>query len=119
MLEVWRCAVGRWDGKCFDVESSWSNVGLPRLVTKVAWILVYLRLLYSYTPIHVNMAEAQSEPVVAADSGAGSQTVDRGVLLVRLDELLEKYLHTLDEYQNLRLQLSKQLSSVSYDYSYL
>lgn len=61
------------------------------------------------------MAEVQSEPVAAADSETGGQIVDRGALLVRLDELLEKYLHTLDEYQNLRLQLMKQLKSVSYN----
>jgi hypothetical protein len=39
---------------------------------------------------------------------------DRDVLVARLDELLERYLYTLDEYQKLREQLSKNLSAVSF-----
>jgi hypothetical protein len=39
---------------------------------------------------------------------------DRDVLVARLDELLERYLYTLDEYQKLGEQLSKNLSAVSF-----
>lgn len=60
------------------------------------------------------MAEIQSQPAVAAKSELGSHVADKDVLVARLDELLEKYLHTIDEYQKTREQLSKQLSSVSF-----
>jgi hypothetical protein len=38
---------------------------------------------------------------------------DKDALVARLDELLERYLYTLDEYQKLGEQLSKNLSAVS------
>jgi seryl-tRNA synthetase len=60
------------------------------------------------------MAELQSQPAAVVDSKIESQSVDKDALIIRLDELLEKYLHTLDEYQKTREQLSKQLSSVSH-----
>jgi seryl-tRNA synthetase len=60
------------------------------------------------------MAEVQSQPAPVPESKVESKTEDKDALIVRLDELLEKYLHTLDEYQKSREQLSKQLSSVSY-----
>lgn len=34
-------------------------------------------------------------------------------LVAELDELLERYLHTLNEYDKVRKELSKQLSSVT------
>jgi hypothetical protein len=45
-----------------------------------------------------------TEPIV--------QEPDKTALLLRLDELLEEYLGTLDRYQRAREQLSKHLSSV-------
>jgi len=61
------------------------------------------------------MAEVQSHPVDISESRVGSHDQDKGALINRLDELLEKYLHTLDEYQRVRELLSKQLSSVSFN----
>lgn len=61
------------------------------------------------------MAEVQSQPALIEKSELGSQAADKDALVARLDELLEKYLHTIDEYQKAREQLSKQLSSVSFD----
>lgn len=58
------------------------------------------------------MAEVQTLPAALPDSKAESRVDDKDALIVRLDELLEKYLHTLDQYQKTREQLSKQLSSV-------
>ena len=42
-----------------------------------------------------------------------SQETEKNSLTHELDGLLERYLHTLDEYEKLTKQLSKQLSSVS------
>lgn len=42
---------------------------------------------------------------------------DRDVLLDQLDELLERYLHTLHEYQRVMKELSQQLSEVAYYHS--
>jgi hypothetical protein len=61
------------------------------------------------------MTEVQSPLVDIAESKVGSHDQDKNVLINRLDELLEKYLHTLDEYQRVRELLSKQLSSVSFN----
>jgi hypothetical protein len=60
------------------------------------------------------MAEVQFQPAAVTESQIESQSVDKDALIMRLDELLEKYLHTLDEYQKIREQMSKQLSSVSH-----
>ncbi|KAL5113483.1 hypothetical protein ACEQ8H_008647 [Pleosporales sp. CAS-2024a] len=59
------------------------------------------------------MAQVESRTAAVPETVLGSQTGDanKDALIVRLDELLEKYLHTLDDYQKLREQLSKQLSS--------
>jgi hypothetical protein len=57
------------------------------------------------------MAEVQIQPAPIVENQA-EKPEDKDALIVRLDELLEKYLHTLDEYQKTRDQLSKQLSSV-------
>jgi hypothetical protein len=66
-------------------------------------------------PLHssksLNMAEVQSQSASIPESKIESQT-DKDALIIRLDELLENYLHTLDQYQKTREQLSKQLSSV-------
>jgi hypothetical protein len=59
------------------------------------------------------MTEVQSQSTVLPDNIIRAQEADRDALVVRLDDLLGKYLHTLDEYQKVREQLSKQLSSVS------
>jgi hypothetical protein len=58
------------------------------------------------------MAEVQSQPMDVPESKLESQAADKDTLIARLDELLEKYLYTLDEYQKARELLSKQLSSV-------
>jgi hypothetical protein len=60
------------------------------------------------------MAEVNSQPVPIAEPNISSQSFDKDALVTRLDQLLEKYLNTLDEYQKAREQLSKQLSSVSH-----
>ena len=61
------------------------------------------------------MAAVQTRPSAAdaAPAAANFSGVDKDVLITRLDTLLEQYLHTLDEYEKLAQQLSKQLSSVS------
>ncbi|CAO2657706.1 Nn.00g038320.m01.CDS01 [Neocucurbitaria sp. VM-36] len=43
--------------------------------------------------------------------GFGTQRTEKDVLIAQLDELLEQYLHTLDEHEKIRRDLSKQLSS--------
>lgn len=45
-------------------------------------------------------------------SAATLSGVDKDALISRLDALLEQYLNTLDLYEQLMQQLSKQLSSV-------
>jgi septal ring factor EnvC (AmiA/AmiB activator) len=59
----------------------------------------------------LNMAEVQSQSASIVESIIESQA-DKDALISRLDELLEKYLRTLDQYQKTREQLSKQLSLV-------
>jgi hypothetical protein len=56
------------------------------------------------------MAETQDMPVPRADEIAAKR--DKDDLLDHLDDLLERYLHTLHEYQQVMQQLSKQLSNV-------
>jgi hypothetical protein len=65
------------------------------------------------------MAEVQSLTVDVPETKGESHAADKDVLIVRLDELLEKYLYTLDEYQKAREVFSKQLSSVRYVPSFL
>ncbi|EMD65320.1 hypothetical protein COCSADRAFT_139099 [Bipolaris sorokiniana ND90Pr] len=55
------------------------------------------------------MAETQDMPVPRADEIAAKR--DKDDLLDHLDDLLERYLHTLHEYQQVMQQLSKQLSN--------
>ncbi|KAF2131974.1 hypothetical protein P153DRAFT_182386 [Dothidotthia symphoricarpi CBS 119687] len=59
------------------------------------------------------MAEIQASPVLAPESipNVDNSEDEKKALLIRLDDLLEEYLNTLDEYQKAREQLSKQLSS--------
>ncbi|KAH7078601.1 hypothetical protein FB567DRAFT_596197 [Paraphoma chrysanthemicola] len=57
------------------------------------------------------MAEVQSQSVSLPQTAHGGGHSEKDALVAKLDELLEKYLHTLDEYQKAREQLSKQLSS--------
>jgi hypothetical protein len=54
---------------------------------------------------------ADVEPQTAVEPTI--QGPEKAELLLRLDELLEAYLNTLDRYQKARQQLSTQLSSVS------
>jgi chromosome segregation ATPase len=63
-----------------------------------------------------DMAEVQSQSASNPEPKVQNREADKDALINRLDELLEKYLHTLDEYQKTREQLSKQLSSVRRDY---
>ncbi|EUC30756.1 hypothetical protein COCCADRAFT_7270 [Bipolaris zeicola 26-R-13] len=55
------------------------------------------------------MAETQDMPVPRADEAVAKR--DKDDLLDHLDDLLERYLHTLHEYQQVMQQLSKQLSN--------
>ncbi|KAF2626022.1 hypothetical protein BU25DRAFT_449714 [Macroventuria anomochaeta] len=58
------------------------------------------------------MAEVQvPTPADAVSDVAQPSGVDKDALITRLDTLLEQYLYTLDEYEKLMQQLSKQLSS--------
>lgn len=65
------------------------------------------------TQLDKEMTEMQSHPVDISESKVCSQHQHKDALVNRLDELLEQYLHTLDEYQRVRDLLSIQLSSVS------
>jgi hypothetical protein len=66
------------------------------------------------------MAEVQTPlPTEHIASTARSSGVDKDALITRLDALLEQYLYTLDEYEKLMQQLSKQLSSVCSDARYI
>ena len=59
------------------------------------------------------MAQVQAPlPADAVPRAAQSSGVDKDALVTRLDALLEQYLLTLDQYEQLTQQLSKQLSSV-------
>ena len=58
------------------------------------------------------MAEVQKIPSEDLLVTSQSSTTEKDALITRLDTLLEQYLHTLDEYEKLTQQLSKQLSSV-------
>jgi hypothetical protein len=104
----------RWDG--YGWAMSKVHGGLPRLVTNVAWTSTAATSRHHDGTISIsrNMAEVQRQADSVPESKVESKTEDKDALIVRLDELLEKYLHTLDEYQKSREQLSKQLSSVSY-----
>jgi hypothetical protein len=84
---------------------------------------LYLRsLVYSFrrhlytccTPLSniVAMAEVEIQQPSISVADMETESTDKDALVTRLDELLEKYLHTLDEYQKTREQLSMQLSSV-------
>ncbi|EUC41274.1 hypothetical protein COCMIDRAFT_40530 [Bipolaris oryzae ATCC 44560] len=55
------------------------------------------------------MAETQDMPVPGVDEVVAKR--DKDDLLDHLDDLLERYLHTLHEYQQVMQQLSKQLSN--------
>jgi hypothetical protein len=58
------------------------------------------------------MTEVQNPAESLPQSSIDSQSLEKDALVSQLDELLEQYLNTLDEYQKIRVQLSKQLSSV-------
>lgn len=60
----------------------------------------------------LSMAEVQSSLPANAAPAMPTSGVDKDALIARLDTLLEQYLHTLDSYEKLMQQLSKQLSSV-------
>lgn len=66
------------------------------------------------------MAEVQTPlPLDTVSSVKEVVAADKNVLIDRLDALLEQYLNTLDEYEKLMQQLSKQLSSVRPDRLFL
>jgi hypothetical protein len=56
------------------------------------------------------MAEVETQQVSDISEKSGGS--DKAVLLERLDELLEQYLHTLDSYQKAQQELASNLSSV-------
>jgi hypothetical protein len=56
------------------------------------------------------MADTQDMPVHRADDVAAKR--DKDHLLDHLDDLLERYLHTLHEYQQVMQQVSKHMSNV-------
>ncbi|KAF1913531.1 hypothetical protein BDU57DRAFT_540941 [Ampelomyces quisqualis] len=57
------------------------------------------------------MAKVDTQQPHTSVADTESPSADKDALVTRLDELLEKYLHTLDQYQKTREQLSRQLSS--------
>jgi hypothetical protein len=59
------------------------------------------------------MTEVQNPAESLPQSSIDTQSPEQNALVSQLDELLEQYLNTLDEYQKVRAELSKQLSSVS------
>ena len=73
------------------------------------------RLLDYHCENLITMTEVENP--LQKDTTAGymdaSQDTKKKSLTHELDGLLERYLHTLDEYEKLTKQLSKQLSSVS------
>ena len=74
-----------------------------------------MNILFGWT-----MAEIQTPlPAEHIAGTARSSGVDKDALIARLDALLEQYLYTLDEYEKLMQQLSKQLSSVCSDARFL
>ena len=54
------------------------------------------------------MAEVQAQPRFEPQSNSS----DKASLLLRLDELLERYLVTLNEYEKVQQELTASLSSV-------
>ena len=58
------------------------------------------------------MADVQDLPGKLSHVHLKQQKGEKDDLIVQLDELLERYLHTLDEYEKVQRELSKQLSSV-------
>lgn len=63
-------------------------------------------------PDSIMAAVHPAVPTENASSMATPSGVDKDALISRLDALLEQYLLTLDSYEQLMQQLSKQLSSV-------
>lgn len=59
------------------------------------------------------MAEVQAPLKDMSELSLGNEQKEKDALIARLDDLLERYLNTLDEYQKARELLSKKLSSVS------
>ncbi len=59
------------------------------------------------------MTEIQELSKDLSETQLESQNSEKLELVAHLDELLEKYLRTLDEYDKAQRQLWKQLSSVS------
>ncbi|KAH8719399.1 hypothetical protein GQ44DRAFT_623606 [Phaeosphaeriaceae sp. PMI808] len=57
------------------------------------------------------MADVQSRPAAELEPDCEPQSKDKDALIARLDNLLEHYLNTLDQYQKAQDYLSKQLSS--------
>ncbi|KAJ4373841.1 hypothetical protein N0V83_002580 [Neocucurbitaria cava] len=63
------------------------------------------------------MADVQNNLPVISDASREhfrSQRPEKDALITQLDELLERYLNTLDEHEKIRQDLSKQLSSANF-----
>jgi hypothetical protein len=65
------------------------------------------------------MAQVQAAPSPHMGTDKPVASKEKDGLVAELDELLERYLHTLNEYDKVRKELSKQLSSVTTPSSYL
>lgn len=59
------------------------------------------------------MAQVQAAPSPHVRTDKPMASKEKDGLVAELDELLERYLHTLNEYDKVRKELSKQLSSVT------
>lgn len=108
----------KWDGNVggLNVESSRRTPEASDESGSLHSSSMYLNLTLNTNTSRLfidKMTDVQTQPQIVQQSKVESHEVDKDALVRRLDELLEKYLHTLDKYQKTREQLSKQLSSVS------
>ena len=58
------------------------------------------------------MTEVEDSTRLLSEGHFKPHSSEKDDLVAQLDQLLERYLHTLDEYDKLQRDLSKQLSSV-------
>lgn len=71
-------------------------------------LILLAKFLGSMTEVLGTHKEAES----SYGSTTASQNATKDDLIEELDKLLERYLYTLDEYEKINKELSKQLSSV-------
>jgi hypothetical protein len=70
----------------------------------------------SIVKVHIDaMDEVQTQP----DSGLPREVPGKDSLVTQLDHLLERYLNTLDQYQNAQQQLTAYMSSVRSKWEFL